>query len=93
MRVVKGVVTSEFRKMWGIQEEYAKKCRDNHVHHCVDAITIACIDTGAAQLVNEYYKNREIYEWQKGGKPSFNKPWETFTEDILSLYSCPLKTI
>lgn len=41
--IVKGIATSDFRKMWGIQDEYAKKERVNHVHHCIDAITIACI--------------------------------------------------
>ena len=44
--IVKGIATSDFRKMWGIQEEYTKKERVNHVHHCIDAITIACIADG-----------------------------------------------
>ena len=39
--IVKGIATSDFRKMWGIQEEYTKKERINHAHHCIDAITIA----------------------------------------------------
>ena len=40
---VKGIATSDFRKIWGIQDIYSKKERVNHVHHCIDAIVIACI--------------------------------------------------
>ena len=40
---VKGSTTAAFRKMWGLQEEYIRKERVNHIHHCIDAITIACI--------------------------------------------------
>ena len=42
---VKGATTAEFRKMWGLQEAYAKKERDSYANHCIDAITIACIGT------------------------------------------------
>ena len=52
--IVKGIATSDFRQMWGIQEEYTKKERVNHVHHCIDAITIACIDKGAYDKLAEY---------------------------------------
>ena len=38
---IKGATTADFRKMWGLQEEYSKKERVNHIHHCIDAITIA----------------------------------------------------
>lgn len=51
--VVKGVATAEFRKMWGLQSEYEKKCRDNHSHHCMDAITIACIGKREYDLMAE----------------------------------------
>lgn len=37
---VKGIATSDFRKIWGIQKAYSKKERVNHVHHCIDAIVI-----------------------------------------------------
>ena len=30
--------------MWGLQEFCTAKERDNHSHHCIDAIVIACID-------------------------------------------------
>ena len=85
VRVIKGVTTAEYRKMWGIQEEYEKKSRDNHVHHCIDAITIACIEPGEYNATARYYQQLEEYERTKAAKPSFPKPWTTFTEDIKSI--------
>ncbi len=85
VRVVKGATTAEYRKMWGIQSEYEKKSRDNHIHHCIDAITIACIEPGAYNATARYYQQLEEYERTKAAKPSFPKPWPTFTEDINAL--------
>ena len=85
VRVVKGATTAEFRKMWGIQDEYEKKSRDNHIHHCIDAIVIACIQAGEYNSVARYYQQYEEYERQRAQKPTFPKPWPTFTEDIKSL--------
>ena len=85
VRVIKGATTAEYRKMWGIQDEYEKKSRDNHVHHCIDAITIACIEPGEYNATARYYQQLEEYERHKGTKPSFPKPWSTFTEDIKTI--------
>lgn len=85
VRVVKGTTTAEYRKMWGIQDEYEKKSRDNHVHHCIDAITIACIEPGEYNATARYYQQLEEYERTKAVKPSFPKPWPTFTEDIKAI--------
>ena len=85
VRVVKGATTAEYRKMWGIQYEYEKKSRDNHVHHCIDAITIACIEPGEYNATARYYQQLEEYERTKAAKPSFPKPWPTFTEDIKAI--------
>ena len=84
--VVKGVATAEFRKMWGLQSEYEKKCRDNHSHHCMDAITIACIGKREYDLMAEYYRMEETFKQGRGSKPKFSKPWATFTEDVLNIY-------
>ena len=85
VRVVKGSTTAEYRKMWGIQDEYEKKSRENHVHHCIDAITIACIEPGEYNATARYYQQLEEYERTKSAKPSFPKPWPTFTEDIKAI--------
>ena len=85
VRVIKGATTAEYRKMWGIQDEYEKKSRDNHIHHCIDAIVIACISTGEYNETARYYQQYEEYERGRANKPQFKKPWATFTEDIRAL--------
>lgn len=79
---VKGATTAAFRKMWGLQEEYARKERTNHVHHCIDAITIACIGRREYDRWAQYAADEERYGYGESDKPHFEKPWPTFTEDV-----------
>lgn len=79
---VKGSTTAAFRKMWGLQEEYANKERVNHVHHCIDAITIACIGRREYDRWAQYVADEERFSYGESGKPRFEKPWPTFTEDV-----------
>lgn len=82
---IKGTTTAEFRKIWGLQSEYEKKSRDNHIHHCIDAIVIACIQPRDHTTIANYYRQLEAYEWHQRNKPTFDKPWPTFTEDLKKL--------
>lgn len=79
---IKGTITEEFRKMWGIQDEYEKKSRDSHTHHCIDAIVIACIGKNEFNKMGEYHRNMFNYWEGVGEKPEFEKPWPTFTQDL-----------
>ncbi len=79
---VKGIATSDFRKIWGIQELYSKKERVNHVHHCIDAIVVACIGLDEYSKLGAYYHDEENHKWYGLSKASFSKPWATFVEDI-----------
>ena len=80
--IVKGLATSDFRKMWGIQEEYTKKERVNYVHHCIDAITIACIGKAEYDKLAQFYHESDEYQQGRGEKPVFEKPWPSFVSDI-----------
>jgi CRISPR-associated endonuclease Csn1 len=80
--IVKGIATSDFRKIWGIQEEYEKKARVNHAHHCVDAITIACIGPNEYAKLAKYYHALEEFEKYGNERPSFEKPWPDFVNDM-----------
>ncbi|MCD8297843.1 MAG: hypothetical protein LUC88_09755 [Prevotella sp.] len=81
--IVKGIATSDFRKIWGLQEEYEKKLRINHCHHAIDAITIACIGKAEYDKLAQYYHDEEQYDWGLDSKRAvFPKPWKTFTEDL-----------
>lgn len=79
---VKGIATSDFRKIWGIQDIYSKKERINHVHHCIDAIVIACIGLDEYNKLGAYYHDEENNKWYGMSKATFKKPWATFVEDI-----------
>lgn len=80
--VVKGLATSDFRKIWGIQNIYSKKERVNHVHHCIDAIVIACIGPYEYSQLAEYYHDEENHEWYGASKGHIAAPWQTFQEDM-----------
>lgn len=80
--VIKGSTTADFRKVWGIQDEYTKKSRDSHSHHCVDAITIACIGKEEYDRWKKYAELADRYAFGEGPKPTFDKPWPTFVEDV-----------
>ena len=82
---VKGATTAEFRKIWGLQEEYAKKERDSYANHCIDAITIACIGKNEYEEWARYRRDEESYSFSKGPRPRFPKPWPTFTENVKSV--------
>lgn len=82
---VKGATTAEFRKMWGLQEEYARKERDSYANHCIDAITIACIGKNEFEEWARFRKAEESYKFSRGAKPSFPKPWPSFTADVKSV--------
>lgn len=79
---VKGATTSDFCKIWGLQAEYEKKARVNHVHHCIDAITIACIGHREYLAWKRYAEEAERYQLGEGDRPDIEKPWPTFTEDV-----------
>ena len=80
--IVKGIATSDFRKIWGIQDEYEKKSRENHAHHCIDAITIACIGPNEYGQLAHYYHELEDHEKYGMAKPQFPKPWTSFVDDM-----------
>jgi CRISPR-associated protein, csn1 family len=84
--VVKGAITAEFRKLWGLQPADEAKSRENHTHHCIDAYTIACIGPSEYAALAEYYRSDEEFKYgRRREKPQFEKPWKTFTEDLLKL--------
>ncbi|WP_298949355.1 type II CRISPR RNA-guided endonuclease Cas9 [uncultured Alloprevotella sp.] len=84
--VVKGAITAEFRKLWGLQQADEAKSRENHTHHCIDAYTIACIGPCEYAALAAYYRNDEEFKYgRRREKPQFEKPWPTFTEDLLKL--------
>lgn len=86
VRVVKGIAVDQFKRAWGLQKEYEKKSRINHIHHCIDAVTIACMTKDKYDAFAETWRKAE----EKAGYDPHHelgkyKPWETFTQDVLNL--------
>jgi len=83
---VKGNTVADFRRTWGLQNQYEKKARINHVHHCIDAVTSACMDkTNYETLAKYYHDSEDAFLLRSEAKPSVDKPWDTFTEDLLNI--------
>lgn len=77
--IVKGAATADFRKAWKLQSVDEKKSRDNHTHHQVDAVVIACIGRGDYQrLAASYHLNG----YADRERPSVPEPWEGFVDDM-----------
>lgn len=80
---VKATIVADFRKMWGLQAEFTKKERVSHIHHVIDAITIACMTKrNYDELAHHYSTIIEKNGKHERGKLIIPKPWETFTEDL-----------
>ena len=88
VHTVNGKATDDFRRCWGLQNEFGKKDRSNHAHHTVDAIVVSCVTREQYDKLAHYYHEYESYEQNDPSvpnKPHFSKPWKTFTEDMTAL--------
>lgn len=74
-----GQATSNLRQKWGmnnILNDENEKTRDDHRHHAVDALVMACTKVAYVQELskwNRYNRNAEL--------KNFPLPWETFRND------------
>ena len=80
VHTVNGKITDDFRHYWGLQDDFEKKDRSNHVHHAVDATVVACITRGKYQQLAEAYRQDE----EKHTHIHVEKPWSSFVRDVAS---------
>lgn len=79
VNVSPGQATSNLRQKWGLNSilnEENSKTREDHRHHAVDALVMACTKVSYVQELskwNRYNRNSELKE--------FPMPWETFRRD------------
>ncbi len=78
-----GRATARLRGFWGLHKILSKeidvKNRDDHRHHAVDALVVACTTRSHVHrlsLYNEYHR--------EANREKFPKPWDTFYEDSMS---------
>ena len=79
VHTVKGATTAFFRGAWSLQKENEKKDRSFHSHHCIDAVTIACIGRSEYDSWASYAKNVGNGRTRK---PSIPLPWPSFNHDL-----------
>ncbi len=74
VETLKAGVVYEVKGIWGLKD----KSRNNHVHHAIDAVVIACLNKGFNDLLAHYYKGVERFDKYGESKPSAPMPWEGF---------------
>lgn len=54
---VNGIAVSWARKCWGLQKQYEKKERIDHIHHVIDAVVIAALDRRRFQEICSIFRD------------------------------------
>jgi len=88
VNVVNGKITDTLRKIWGIQGEEESKDRSNHIHHCIDAIVVACVEKGTANKIAELYHKYENDYFRGNLNPRINakEPMKNFAQRLRNLH-------
>lgn len=58
------------------------KNRDDHRHHALDAIVIACTGQKVLTAMSTYNAHADDYERGTGNRPTFASPWQGFRDDV-----------
>lgn len=69
----KGQLTSELRHQWGLPN----KSRDDHRHHAVDALAVACTNRSRLQALARVRGTRD----EHGNREQLPHPWPSFRQD------------
>jgi len=75
----KGTMVADVRKSWGLKE----KDRNLHYHHAIDAMVLTCMTKDIREKLAQSFLEAETLN--KREKFLVEKPWDTFTKDVLSL--------
>lgn len=78
--VAPGQMTSNLRHHWGLNtilnKENDAKTREDHRHHAIDALVMACSTRSHLQELSKWNRYDRAYDLD-----NFPKPWKTFRED------------
>lgn len=82
--VAPGQMTANLRQKWGLNyilnEDDGEKTREDHRHHAVDALVMACSKTSYLQELSKWNRYNRNYELK-----NFPMPWEGFNSDAESM--------
>jgi len=89
--VINGRLTADLRHLWGLnsvlrghnepEAEAQKKNRQDHRHHAIDAIVIACTDRGMLQRAASEAKKQEE-KFNNNLMKDIDEPWKNFRSDV-----------
>ncbi|GIZ08444.1 type II CRISPR RNA-guided endonuclease Cas9 [Flavobacterium sp. UMI-01] len=74
-----GQATSNLRQKWGLNHilnDEKEKTREDHRHHAIDALVMACTKVSYVQELSKWNRYNRNYDLKK-----FPLPWETFNSD------------
>ncbi|HRQ80103.1 MAG TPA: type II CRISPR RNA-guided endonuclease Cas9 [Azospirillaceae bacterium] len=81
VQTVSGRVTAHCRKYWGLNHILAddgEKTRDDHRHHAVDALVVACVDPGITGRLSRFFQQKDDPAAQR---PQLSPPWPSIRAD------------
>lgn len=80
VHVAPGQITANLRAKWGLNSildsENEEKTRNDHRHHAIDALVMACFKPTHLQEISKWNRYNRNYELK-----SFPFPWEDFRQD------------
>ncbi len=75
-----GQATAKLRHLWGmngvLNKEGDEKTRDDHRHHAVDALVVACTKRSFVQQMTKWNRYK-----REASNKQFELPWEAFVQD------------
>lgn len=81
-----GGLTAWLRRGWGLDavlsDDHAKN-RDDHRHHAVDAIVVACADQSSIKRLSDAAERMEKM-WKERAFDTVETPWDGFVSDVAS---------
>lgn len=88
VNVINGQITDTLRKVWGLQGEHEQKDRSNHIHHCIDAVTVACVEKGVVNRISEAYHKyeRDYFDGNESAKVYLPEPMKNFVATMKHLH-------
>jgi len=84
VQAVSGRITAHLRRLWGLNsilDDHGRKTRDDHRHHAVDALTVACCHPGMTHRLSSYWQAKD---YPNALRPHLPPPWPQIRNDAES---------
>lgn len=90
VQAVSGRVTAHLRHLWGLNSVLSdgdRKSRDDHRHHAIDALVVACAHPGTTNLLSRYWQRKDDPAAVKPilVKPVLPPPWPSIRDDAVAM--------